>query len=71
MLSLKENKNSTGLIVINGALNIIHNKYIIKKDNIDTKTTLELIGTYFFFSMQTSIYGRFPLNQFFWKGGEG
>lgn len=31
MPSLKENKNSASLIVINGPMNNNHNKYIIKK----------------------------------------
>lgn len=52
---LKENKTSTSLIVINGAVNNIHNKYIIKKI-IDTKTTLELIGTYFFLRADQHIW---------------
>lgn len=49
MPSLKENKNSTSLIVINGPMNNIHNKYIIKKKITDTKTTLNRINRNIFF----------------------
>lgn len=62
---LKENKNSTSLIVINGPMNNIHNKYIIKKI-IDTKTTLNRInGNVFFLRAAQHIWPIFFDSIFF------
>lgn len=49
MFFLKENKNFISFIVINGFMNNIYNKYIIKKI-IDIKIMLNIIyGNVFFF----------------------